>query len=281
MIEDMQLRGLSERTQAAYVLAVRQLAEHYDRSPDRITEKELRQYLLYLRNVKHVAASTFTVSLCGIKFLYQYTLKRVWPTLELARAPRDKKLPVVFSTAEVRWFLQCIRSLCYRTCLSTIYSCGLRVQEGVDLQVRDIDSDRMFIHVRHGKGAKDRYVPLPQGTLEMLRQYWCTHRHAVWLFPARSSTGVLSAASTPMTVRGVQQCFKAALQESGIQKPATVHTLRHSYATHLLEAGVHLRVIQAYLGHSSPQTTAIYTHVTHKAEGVAVETIDQVMESLP
>ncbi len=280
MIEDMQLRGLSERTQAAYVLAVRQLAEHYDRSPDQITEEELRQYFLYLRNVKRVAASTFTVALCGIKFLYRYTLKKAWPTLELARAPREKKLPVVLSTDEVRRLLQCIRSLCYRACLSTIYSCGLRVQAGVHLQVRDIDSDRMFVHVRLGKGAKDRYVPLPQGTLEMLRQYWCTHRHAVWLFPARSSTGVLPAASSPMSVRGVQQCFQAALQESGIQKSARVHTLRHSYATHLLEAGVHLRVIQAYLGHSSPQTTAIYAHLTKKAEDVAVKKINQVMSSL-
>jgi integrase/recombinase XerD len=280
MIEDMQLRGLSERTQTAYVLAVRQLAEHYDRSPDRITEEELRQYFLYLRNVKRVAASTFTVALCGIKFLYQYTLKRAWPTLEFARAPRDKKLPVVLSTVEVHRLLHCIRHQCYRACLSAIYSCGLRAREGVSLQVRDIDSHRMFIHVRHGKGAKDRYVPLPQGTLEMLRQYWCTHRHKVWLFPARSRTGVLSAASSPMTVRGVQHCFQAALQESGIQKPATIHTLRHSYATHLLEAGVHLRVIQAYLGHSSPQSTAIYTHLTHKAEKVAMETIHQVMESL-
>jgi site-specific recombinase XerD len=280
MIEDMQLRGLSERTQAAYVLAVRQLAEHYDRSPDQISEEELRQYFLYLRNVKRVAASTFNVSLYGIKFLYQYTLKKAWPTLELARAPRDKKLPVVLSTVEVRRLLQCIRRQCYRACLSTIYSCGLRVQEGVSLQVRDIDSDRMFVHVRHGKGAKDRYVPLPQGTLEVLRQYWSTHRHTVWLFPARSSTGVLSAASSPMTVRGVQHCFQAALQESGIQKPATVHTLRHSYATHLFEAGVHLQFIQAYLGHSSPQSTAIYTHLTPKAEGVAMETIHQVMESL-
>ena len=280
MIEDMQLRGLSERTQAAYVLAVRQLAEHYDRSPDQITEEELRQYFLYLRNVKCVAASTFSVSLCGIKFLYQYTLRRAWPTLEFARAPKDKKLPVVLSTVEVRRLLQCIRRQCYRACLGTIYSCGLRAQEGVSLQVKDIDSDRMFIHVRHGKGAKDRYVPLPQGTLEMLRQYWCTHRHKVWLFPARSSTGVLSAASSPMTVRGVQRCFQAALQESGIRKPATIHTLRHSYATHLLEAGVHLRIIQAYLGHSSLKSTVIYTHLTHKAEEIATETIHQLMESL-
>jgi site-specific recombinase XerD len=136
----------------------------------------------------------------------------------------------------------------------------------------------MFIHVRHGKGAKDRYVPLPQGTLGLLRQYWCTHRHTVWLFPARTRTGVLSAASSPMTVRGVQHCFQAALQESGIQKPATVHTLRHSYATHLLEAGVDLRYIQAYLGHSSPQTTAIYTHLTQKGEDMVAQTINQVIQ---
>jgi site-specific recombinase XerD len=139
----------------------------------------------------------------------------------------------------------------------------------------------MFIHVRHGKGAKDRYVPLPECTLEMLRRYWSTHRHAMWMFPARTGVGVpLSSASAPMSVRGVQHAFRAALQESGIQKPATVHTLRHSYGTHLLEAGVHLRLIQAYLGHNSPKTTAIYTHLTHKAEALAVEAINRVMGDL-
>jgi integrase/recombinase XerD len=281
MIEDMQLRGLSERTQTAYVRAARQLADHYHRSPDRITEEQLRQYFLYLRNVKRVSSSTFTVALCGIKFLYQYTLKKAWPTLELTRAPREKKLPVVLSTAEVRRVLGCIRRQCYRACLTAIYSCGLRVGEGVRLQVRDIDGDRMFVHVRHGKRAQDRYVPLPPHTLELLRQYWCTHQHGVWLFPARTRAGVpISTATAPMSTWGVRSAFRAALQECGIQKPATIHTLRHSYATHLLEAGVHLRVIQAYLGHSSPQTTAIYTHLTRKAEDVAVETINQVMGKL-
>jgi integrase/recombinase XerD len=282
MIADMQLRGLSETTQTAYIRGVRQLAEHYGKSPDWITEDELRQYFLYLRNVKQVSSSTFTVALYGIKFLYRYTLKRAWRTLELVRAPQKKKLPVVLSTAEVRRVLQCIRCLHYRACLSTIYSCGLRVQEGVHLQVRDIDSDRMFIHVRHGKRDKDRYVPLPQCTLELLRRYWCTHRHALWLFPARTggAGGVIPEAAKPMSTRGMRRAFHAALQECGIQKPATIHTLRHSYATHLLEAGVHLRLIQAYLGHSSPNTTALYTHLTPKAEGVAVETINQVMETL-
>ncbi len=281
MIEDMQLRGLSEKTQEAYVRAVRQLAEHYGKSPDRISEEELRQYFLYLKNVKHASRSACTIALCGIKFFYQYTLRRQWTTLDLVRPPREKKLPVVLSTAEVRRILGCLHHQRYRVCLSTIYSCGLRVREGVHLQVRDIDSDRMSVHVRHGKGAKDRYVPLPQCTLEMLRQYWCTHRHAMWLFPARTRAGVPpSTATKPMSVSGVQKAFKAALQESGVQKPATVHTLRHSYATHLLEAGVNLRLIQAYLGHSSPQTTAIYTHVTRKAEDLAAEAIDRVMETL-
>jgi site-specific recombinase XerD len=278
MIEDMQLRGLSENTQVAYVLAVRQLAEHYSKSPDQITEEELRQYFLYLRNVKHVSPSTFTVTLSAIKFLYRYTLKRTWPTLDMARSSREKKLPVVLSTDEVRRVLHCIRRPHYRACLSTIYACGLRIGEATHLQVRDIDSDRMVVYVRHGKRSKDRYVPLPQGILVILRQYWCTHRHPVWLFPARTRGGVLASEDKgPIGACSIRCAFRATLQECGIQKPATVHTLRHSYATHLLEAGVDLRVIQVYLGHSSPTTTAIYTQLTQKTKDSAAEMIEQVI----
>jgi integrase/recombinase XerD len=281
MVEDMQLRGLSEETQEAYVRAVRQLAEHYGKSPQRISDEELRQYFLHLTNVKQLSSSTIKVALYGIKFLFQHTLRKEWPTLDLVRPRREKKLPVVLSVAEVQRVLGIIRRPRYRVCLSTIYACGLRLSEGVHLQVRDIDSDRMMVHVRKGKGAKDRYVPLPVPTLEMLRRYWCTHRHPEWLFPAPTKSGVpLSTATKPMSIDGVQRAFKAALQESGIQKKATVHTLRHSYATHLLEAGVNLRVIQSYLGHSSPKTTAIYTHLTRKAKDLAVEAINRVMEEL-
>jgi integrase/recombinase XerD len=281
MVEDMQLRGLSEETQEAYVRAVRQLAEHYGKSPQRISDEELRQYFLHLTNVKQLSSSTIKVALYGIKFLFQHTLRKEWPTLDLVRPRREKKLPVVLSVAEVRQILGIIRRPRYRVCLSTIYACGLRLREGVHLQVRNIDSDRMMVHVQHGKGAKDRYVPLPVPTLEMLRRYWRTHRHPEWLFPAPTKSGVpLSTATKPMSVSGVQRAFKAALQESGIQKDASVHTLRHSYATHLLEAGVNLRVIQAYLGHSSPQTTAIYTHLTRKAEDLAAKAINRVMGDL-
>lgn len=281
MVEDLQLRGLSKKTQEAYVRAVRQLAEHCGKSPDRISEEELRQYFLYLRNDKQVSSSTLTVALSGIKFFYEHTLRREWTTLDLVRPVREKKLPVVLSRAEVRRILGHIRHPRYRVCLHTIYACGLRLGEGVHLQVGDIDSDRMVVHVQQGKGAKDRYVPLPHSILVMLRQHWSTHRHPEWLFPARTRAVASPAtAQKPMCPSGVQRCFKAALAESGIQKKASVHTLRHSYATHLLEEGVNLRLIQAYLGHSSPKTTAIYTHLTRPAEDLAAAAINRVMGDL-
>ncbi len=184
MIEDLQLRGLSARTQEMYVRAIRQLAEHDHKSPDCITEEELRAYFLYLKNVKHYSRSASTIALCGIKFFYEHTLQRAWTTLTFVRPPREKKLPVILSIAEVRTILAHLKLLRYRVCLTTIYACGLRLQEGTHLQVPDIDSARMLVHVRGGTGAKDRYVPLPQPTLELLRQYWKTHRHPVWIFPA-------------------------------------------------------------------------------------------------
>ena len=278
MIEDMQLRGLSRKTQDTYARTVRQLAEHYGRSPDHISEEEVLAYFLYLENDKQVSPSTFTQALCGIKFFYEHTLRREWLTFDLVRPRREKKLPVVLSVEEVHRILECLYHPLYRACLSTIYTCGLRLQEGIHLQVKDIDGDRMMIHVRHGKGAKDRYVPLPRSTLEMLRQFWSTHRHPVRLFPTSvGATTSLAMALRPIHPSSVQKAFKAALRESGVQKAATVHTLRHSYATHLLEAGVNLRVIQVYLGHSSPKTTAIYTHLTRKVEDLAVEAINRVM----
>ena len=282
MIEDLQLRGLSPRTQDAYVRVVRQLAEHYDKPPDEITEEELRQYFLYLTNGKGVSASAFRGALCGIKFFYQYTLKREWPTLDLVRPAKEKKLPVVLSVEEVHQVLGCVRRRHYRVCLTTIYSCGLRLQEGVHLQVADIDSARMLVHVHRGKGAKDRFVPLPQHTLELLRGYWAAHRNPTWIFPTTRPADVfsLAAATRSMEVSSVQRALKAAVVESGLHKPATVHTLRHSYATHLLEAGVNLRIIQAYLGHRSPTSTAIYTHLTRKVEDRAAKAINLVMDSL-
>jgi len=281
MLEDLQLRGLSERTQELYVNAVRQLAEHYHKSPDRITEEELRDYFLYLKNVRHYSRSASTIALCGLKFFYEHTLKRDWSTLSFVRAPQGKTLPVILSPQEVRLVLQHVKLMRYRACLTTIYACGLRLQEGTHLQIPDIDSARMLVHVRCGKGAKDRYVPLPQRTLALLRQYWTTHRHPVWIFPAPGRSGLgMSTASTPMPRNSVQDAFRTALKESRLNKRASVHTLRHSYATHLLEAGVNLRLIQAYLGHNSPTTTALYTHLTVKADAMARDALTELMADL-
>jgi site-specific recombinase XerD len=260
---------------------VRQLAEHYHKPPDQITEEELRQYFLYLKDVKGVSRSSCTIALCGIKFFFERTLERHWSTLDLVRPRPEKKLPVVLSLTEVGQVLRCVHQPRYRVCLATIYACGLRLQEGVHLQVGDIDGERHLVHVRHGKGNKDRYVPLPERSLAMLRDFWRSHRHPVWLFPALPLARRSSAPATgPMSVDGVQRAFKLAVRESGIAKAATVHTLRHSYATHLLEAGINLRVIQDYLGHASPTTTAIYTHLTQPSQDRVVEAVNPVLEAV-
>ncbi len=281
MIEDLQLRGMSERTQEMYVRAVRQLAEHYQRSPDQLGEEDLRNYFLHLKNVKQYSRSSSTIALCGIKFFYDHTIKRDWPTLTFVRAPREKKLPVILSREEVRRILDHTRVARHRTCLLTTYSCGLRLGEGTSVQVADIDSARMFLHVRLGKGNKDRYVPLPARTLDLLREFWKTHRNPQWIFPApgRGGTG-MATATRPMPRSTLQGAFRAALKRSGIHKRASVHTLRHSYATHLLESGVNLRLIQEYLGHSSPSTTALYTHLTVRAKELASQTINRLMGDL-
>jgi integrase/recombinase XerD len=281
MIESLQLRGLSERTQEAYTRAVRQLAEHYHKSPDLLTEEELRQYFLHLINVKHYSRNTTTIALCGIKFFFEQTLNRNWSLFKIVRPAPEHKLPVILSLAEVREILNRVRLPRYRVCLSTIYACGLRLQEGIRLAVPDIDSARMMIHVRHGKGNKDRYVPLPRYTLKLLRDYWVTHRNPGLIFPAEGRAHLaLSQATEPMSKSSVQDAFHAALKQSGINKLASVHTLRHSWATHLLEAGVHLRLIQEYLGHSSPATTSLYTHLTVKAEELGAEAINRLIDRL-
>jgi site-specific recombinase XerD len=281
MIECLQLRGLSERTQESYVRAVRQLAEHYHKSPDLISEEELRQYFLFIKNIKHYSRNTMTIAICGIRFCYEQTLKRNWAIFGIVRPAPEKKLPVILSLAEVRDLLRRVRLPRYQVCLTTIYSCGLRLQEGTHLRVADIDSGRLMLHVRHGKGAKDRYVPLPKRTLELLRQYWTTHRNPVLLFPAEGRDHINLAKSTePMSKSSLQKAFRAALIESGNNKRASVHTLRHSWATHLLEAGVNLRLIQEWLGHSSPATTSVYTHLTVKAEQLGTQAINQLMSDL-
>lgn len=282
MIQDMQLRGFSARTQECYVRSVAQLARHFHRSPDQLSEEDLRTYFLYLANEKKAARATATIALCGIKFFFEQTLHQDWPTLRFVRPPREKKLPVVLSREEVRRILAEVRIPVYRVCLTTIYACGLRLLEGAHLQVPDVDSARMVLHI-HGKGNKDRYVPLPAPTLELLRAFWRTHRSPKWLFPAPTRHGLphsLANDGGPVHRSSLQSAFKRALKKTGIAKRAHVHTLRHSYATHLLEAGFNLRVIQENLGHGSARTTQIYTHLTLEVHQSLVRPLNELMSSL-
>ena len=283
MLEDMQLKGFSERTQECYLRSVRQLAQHFNKPPDRITEEELRQYFLHIKNVKKWKRATVTIALCGIKFFYTQTLKREWTTFDLVRPQPERRLPVILTREEIRRILHYVRFPIYRVCLLTIYSCGLRLTEGCTLKVSDIDSQRMVIHVEQGKGGKDRYVPLPERTLFELRNWYKTHRNANWLFPAAGRPGKhneFQSAIRPTPITNVQNAFRVALRKSGVNKRASVRTLRHSYATHLVELGVNLRLIQDYLGHMSPKTTAIYAHLTDVAHNQAKGIINRFMNQL-
>jgi integrase/recombinase XerD len=273
MIEDMQLHGYSAKTQTVYLGAVRGLAGHYHRSPDSITQEELRSYFLYLVKERGVARSTLTIHLSGIKFFFEKTLKREWLIFNLVRPKKRTKLPVVLSPDEVKHILPLVKTPAVRMALTVIYACGLRLSEGLNLKAQDIDSSRMLPWVRNGKGGKDRCVPLPERLLELLREYWKLHRPRLYLFPKQKKR-------EPIYATTLQKTFKIVLLQSGIRKEASIHTLRHSYATHLLEKGINLRVIQELLGHQSPQTTARYTHLTDKGFHALIETLNHLTADL-
>jgi site-specific recombinase XerD len=280
MHQDLQLAGLSERTQEAYLRAVRQLADHFHTPPDRLTEPQVRDYFLHLKNDRKFASASLAIAYSGIKFFYSHTTPRDWPTLRRLRVRRDKRLPDVLSVDEVRRLIDAVRTHHNRAYFWTVYSLGLRLGEGLHLQVGDIDGPRMLVHVHRGKGAKDRYVPLPSRTLKVLREYWVTHRHPRWLFPATGRDHHQAATATgPMDKSSVQGAMRRVVQELKFQKAISIHSLRHSYATHLLEAGVNLRMIQHYLGHSSLQTTMVYLHLTTASQEQAVARIEALMGS--
>ncbi|MFO0757038.1 MAG: site-specific integrase [Byssovorax sp.] len=273
MSEDMRLHDFRERTQEAYLLAVRQLIDHLQIQPRAITEDHLRAYFLYLRDEKQVAPSTINVAIHGIRFFFLNTVKRDWAVLDLLRIKRSRTLPVVLSQPEVRTILKAVRHPVRRMAFVALYSLGLRINEGLSLTTGDIDSERLIVWVRDGKGAVDRGVPLPRPVLARLRKFWKTERPA-------SSTKYLFVADNgvaPVDDTTLQKTFAAALAETRIDKVATPHTLRHSYATHLVEAGASLRTVQQVLGHKSLRTTEVYLHVTQPGVERLQEILDQLM----
>lgn len=261
---------------------MRQLSEHFHRSPDQLQPEDLRQYFIHLKTERRFSRPSSTQALCAIKLFWEKTLQRPWPAeLAFARATPQTKLPVVLSAEEVRRILAAVSALDHRVALITIYSCGLRLGEALHLQVADIDSGRKFLHIRGGKGNRDRYVPLPQSTLERLRRLWRTHKHPQFLFPAKGHSGQGAATAVePMCRTTLQRAFRLALLASGVRKDASIHTLRHSYATHMLERGENLRQLQVNLGHRSPVVTAKYAHLTSLCQTEHQKRLDALMGDL-
>jgi len=271
MRRDMELKNFSPRTIATYLSWVKRFVIYHGRTPEELGDEEIRAYLHSLRMEDRVSQSSINQAYSALRFFYEVSLGREWNALRIPRARKEKRLPVVLAPDEVRKVFGAIRNLKHRTILMTIYSGGLRLGEVLRLKVEDIDSKRMLIRVRQGKGHKDRYTILGKRTVEMLRLYWNIYRPEEWLFPSTSLDRPLSASS-------VQKVFRNALHEAGLRKEASVHTLRHSFATHLLEAGTDLYYIQRLLGHSTAKTTAVYLHVTRKDIGGIRSPIDLIGE---
>jgi integrase/recombinase XerD len=254
---DLELKNYSPKTVSCYLHWMLQFVRHNGRSPVEMGDEEIRDYLHHLIKVKEVSQSSINQAYSAMKFFYATTLEREWNCTKIPRIKNSKKLPVVLAMEEVEALLGCIDNLKHRAILMTIYSGGLRIGEATRLKISHLDSKRMTIRVENGKGSKDRYTLLGHRTLALLRDYWRAYRPEEWLFPGANPAEPISPAS-------VRMVFKRALQKAGIGKKATVHTLRHSFATHLLESGTDLYYIQRLLGHTTAKTTSVYLHIAGK-----------------
>jgi site-specific recombinase XerD len=254
-IEDLQLKHFASTTIDVYVHAVSKFARHFGKPPEQLGFQHVREFLVHLIHERHVSRGTYIVYLAALRHLYHVTLDRPGQLDALPIKNREHKLPVILSQEEVRRLLAVTANLKHKALLMVAYDSGLRLSELRHLRVDDIDSDRMTIRVRLGKGQKDRYARLTPPLLRLLRQYWCQYRPQTWLFPGATP-------DKPYDLATPGQILKKLCRKAGIQKRVSMHTLRHSFATHLLEAGTNLRVIQQLLGHGSLRTTALYTHLT-------------------
>ncbi len=273
-IEDMQLRGLAPTTQRSYIHYVAEYAKYYRTSPEFLDLEAVRQYQLHLLNERHLSPESVNTFVSAVQFLYVVTLELPWGKASFPRVKRPEKQPVVLSQQEVALFFRHVPSLKYRAALMTCYGAGLRIGEAVSLKVSDIDSQRMLLRIEDGKGGKDRYSLLSPRLLGVLRVYWRAARPKHWLFPSWCACKHLS-------MTALARACHDACQESKLTKRVTAHTLRHSFATHLLEGGTDIRVIQVLLGHRRIDTTARYTHVSPCALGQVVSPLDRLDQKPP
>jgi site-specific recombinase XerD len=269
MIEEMRIRNLAESTQYLYVHCVARFAKHFGQSPDRLGPEDVREYFRYLTDDVNLSDSHRTSVACALRFLYHKTLRVEWDVERIPLAKRERKLPVVLSPEEVRRFFSGIISLKHQAMFMTIYGSGLRLSELTHLQVHDIDRERKVIHVRHGKGGKDRYTVLGHHLLLVLDAYVEAARPTEWLFPG-------SKPGHPVSARTVYSACVATAQRAGLEKHVTPHTLRHCFATHLVEAGVDLRSVQLLLGHRSLSTTARYVRLAPTSQPGVVSPLDKL-----
>lgn len=274
MLQDMGIRNLAVNTQLAYVQQIRAFARHFDRSPEALGTEEVRAYQVHLIEERKLAAGSLSVVAAALRFLYKITLRRPWNDDDIPMPKRPLKLPIVLSPEEVVRFLACVASTKHRAILTTIYASGLRVSEAVALTPADIDSSRMVLRVDQGKGRKDRYVMLSPRLLDVLRDYWRIERPRPWLFPG-------DGVGAHITKNAVEQACQKAHRAAGIDKPVTPHSLRHAFATHLLEAGADVRRIQLLLGHRSLSTTSRYLKVATSSLCATVSPFDQLPDLLP
>jgi len=267
----MNLRGYSPKTVEAYLRYVLKLANFYQKSFEQLETEEIQKYLHHLIVNKDFSNSYIHANYSAIKFLYERILKKNWNRELLPRLKKEKKLPVMLAKSEIKKIFSAVTNVKHKAIFMTIYSSGLRISEVCTLKIKDIDSKNMQIRVRQGKGKRDRYTILSETNLKILREYWKKYRPKSWLFPGQPS-------DTSLGPRAVQIAFKNTLEKANITKAATVHTLRHCFATHLLEAGNDLLYIQKLLGHTSPKTTAIYIHLTRKDINNVKSPLDIMMD---
>ena len=269
---DMRLRRFSPKTITCYLACMKGVAKHFRKSPAELGDEEIRAYLHYLMEERKASQSVLVQTYSALKFFFENTLQKQWNAFRIPRCKQRRKLPGVLTREEVESILSATKNLKHRAILMTIYSAGLRIGEVTRLKVSDIESGRMMIRVNEGKGLKDRYTLLGERNLEMLRRYWKAYRPLEWLFPGRN-------ASDPVSISAIQRVFKTSLEKAGIKKKASVHTLRHCFATHLLESGTDLYYIQRLLGHKSAGTTSVYLHITGKDIGKIKSPIDSWVEN--
>jgi len=281
-ITDLKLRGYAKRSQQSYRRSLRQFQNFTNKAFEDITEEDLREYWLCCKEELGWSSATLRISYSAIKHFYSRILKRDWEVLRTVRFERQQTLPVVLNIDEVRRILDELRHTPQNHAFFTlVYSCGLRLSEALNVKIGDIDGERESIHVHQGKGAKDRVVPLPETTLRILREYWKTHQNPVWLFPALGRDGKGGpSAERPVSPVTVQGALRRAVQRTGIRKQVTTHTFRHSYATHMIEAGVPVRHVQESLGHASLATVMIYLHVTTHGKEDSRRRMNQLMRGV-